>query len=103
MKENDILLKARVVLQRHPVVQKAEVLGSVARGDYSDDSDFDLIVEYSEKTSLFDHVELALDLEETLGRAVDIIDRACLNENIDVSGRILGASISLNRELIYEQ
>ena len=50
------------------------VFGSVARGDATENSDVDFIVELEEGRSLIDHVQLKLDLEDLLGRRVDLVE-----------------------------
>jgi predicted nucleotidyltransferase len=49
------------------------VFGSVARGEAGEGSDIDLLVEFEPGRSLLDHAALVLDLEEILGRKVDIV------------------------------
>lgn len=51
---------------------RVRLIGSVARGDARSDSDVDLLVTWSEETSLLDHAALKLELEGLLGRKVDI-------------------------------
>ena len=48
------------------------LIGSVARGEARPDSDVDLLVTWSEGTSLLNHAALMLELEHLLGRKVDI-------------------------------
>jgi uncharacterized protein len=49
------------------------VFGSVARGEAGEGSDIDLLVEFESGQSLLDHAALMLDLEDLLGRKVDIV------------------------------
>ena len=49
------------------------VFGSVARGEAGENSDIDLLVELEEGRSLLDQAGLVLDLEELLGRKVDVV------------------------------
>lgn len=49
------------------------VFGSFARGDQRPTSDVDLLVELPAEASLLDLSGLKIDLEETLGRKVDVI------------------------------
>jgi predicted nucleotidyltransferase len=49
------------------------VFGSVARGEASEDSDLDLVVDFDATRSLMDHGELVMDLEEMLGCRVDVV------------------------------
>lgn len=48
------------------------IFGSVARGDATDKSDIDLLVDWEPDRSLLDHVALVQDLEELLGVRVHI-------------------------------
>lgn len=50
------------------------VFGSVARGDARPDSDVDFLVEMEPGRSLLDLGGLAADLEQCLGRRVDIVE-----------------------------
>jgi predicted nucleotidyltransferase len=50
------------------------VFGSVARGDAHADSDIDLLVDMEPGRTALDLSELILDLEETLGRRVDVVE-----------------------------
>ena len=49
------------------------IFGSVARGTATPDSDLDLLVELEPGRSLLDLGGLLLDLEQALGRSVDVI------------------------------
>ncbi|MBF0319714.1 MAG: nucleotidyltransferase family protein [Nitrospirae bacterium] len=49
------------------------IFGSVARGDESENSDIDVLVDFTENADLFDYVGLALFLEEKLHRRVDVV------------------------------
>lgn len=48
------------------------IFGSVARGDAHSDSDVDFLVEFPPKYRLLDHAGLLADLEDLLGRRVDV-------------------------------
>lgn len=61
------------ILRRH-AVKHAAIFGSFARGDAKVGSDVDFLIEYKTKNkSLFDLVDLKSELEDTLGRKVDIV------------------------------
>lgn len=49
------------------------VFGSVARGDNSETSDVDLLVEFEKGRTLFDLTDLRLDLRDLLGVEADIV------------------------------
>ena len=54
-------------------VARLEVFGSAARGDDREESDLDLLVDWSSTASLFDVGGLVADLQELLGKRVDVI------------------------------
>jgi predicted nucleotidyltransferase len=58
------------------------VFGSVARGDARPDSDVDFLVEMEPGRSLMDFGALLMDLEELLGRKVDLAERNGLHKYI---------------------
>ena len=49
------------------------LFGSVARGEETPESDLDFLVEFDAGASLFDLVRIGMDLEELLGRPVDVV------------------------------
>jgi predicted nucleotidyltransferase len=53
--------------------RNVRVFGSVVRGEASDQSDIDFLVEFEPGRSLLDQAGLVLDLEELLGRKVDVV------------------------------
>jgi predicted nucleotidyltransferase len=59
------------VAEKHGATQ-VRLIGSFARGEARPDSDVDLLVTWAEGTSLFDQAALTGELEEILGRRVDI-------------------------------
>lgn len=68
--QRDAILAAAA---RHGVTS-IKVFGSVARGDARDDSDVDFLVEVGPRHSPFFPGGLVLDLEEILGRRVDVVE-----------------------------
>ena len=50
------------------------VFGSVVRGEDGPESDVDFLVEFEEHASLFDLIGLKQELEEMLGRNVDVVE-----------------------------
>jgi predicted nucleotidyltransferase len=59
------------IAEGHGATQ-VRLIGSVARGEARPDSDIDLLVTWREGSSLLDHAALMLELENLLGRKVDI-------------------------------
>lgn len=61
------------ILKRH-AVKRAAIFGSFARGEAKARSDVDFLIEYKTKNkSLFELVDLKSDLEDILGRKVDVV------------------------------
>jgi uncharacterized protein len=58
------------------------VFGSVARGDDDETSDIDLLVRMAPGRSVFDIGGLLMDLQELLGRRVDIVTERGLRPRI---------------------
>lgn len=53
-------------------VKKAAVFGSVARGEQTNKSDIDILVQFRGRKSLLDLVGLKFDLEKIFKRKVDV-------------------------------
>ena len=53
--------------------RNVRVFGSAARGDDREESDLDLLADWTPQTSLFDVGGLITDLQELLGKRVDVI------------------------------
>ncbi len=67
--------------------RNVRVFGSVARGEATERSDLDLLVDMAPGRSLLDMSGLLLDLRELLGRDIDLVTEASLNHLL--RGRIL--------------
>lgn len=77
----DIQREVIAVLQRRGVAH-AGVFGSFARGEQRPDSDLDLLVEFEGWSSLIDMAGLRLDLQDLLGRRVDVVTPDGLSPSI---------------------
>ena len=53
-------------------VKRAGIFGSVVRGEETEESDIDVLVEIEIRMSLLDFAGLKLELEEALGKRVDL-------------------------------
>ena len=60
------------VLGKHDVV-RASIFGSFARDEADENSDVDILVELKGEKSLLDLAGLKIELEELLGRGVDVL------------------------------
>jgi predicted nucleotidyltransferase len=68
-----------IELCRQNDVAMVGVFGSTARGESTDQSDIDLVVEFSKRKSLLALVALERQLSSALGRKVDVLTRAAIS------------------------
>ena len=69
------------------------IFGSVARGEADEKSDIDLLVNMESGRSLLDLCGLLIDLEELLGRKVDVVTEDGLRDRI--RNRVLKEAVAL--------
>lgn len=67
-------IKRRIIplLKRKGVV-KAALFGSYARGEHKKSSDIDILIKFRKGKSLFDLARLEIELENKLGKKVDLL------------------------------
>lgn len=65
-------LEIRALAKRHHA-RHISVFGSVARGEETDQSDIDFLVDFEPRSSLLDLLHLQDDLSELLRRPVDVV------------------------------
>ncbi|MCP5053747.1 MAG: nucleotidyltransferase family protein [bacterium] len=61
------------ILEKYQV-KRASFFGSVAQGNLRKESDIDILVELSDQLSLFDFIGLKHELEDKVGRKVDLVE-----------------------------
>lgn len=83
------------ILKREKVV-KAALFGSVARNEIKKNSDIDILVKLDRSKNLLDLVGLKLELEDKLGREVDIVSYGGINP-------LLKDIILKEQKVIYEK
>ena len=86
---------ALIELCRQNDVAKLELFGSSARGEAREDSDIDLLVEFSKRKSLLALVSLERKMSAVLGRKVDLLTEAAISP-------YLRQKINQDRRVIYE-
>lgn len=66
--------KAKIIeiLKKHNI-KKASLFGSIVRGELTESSDIDILIEFEGRKSLIDLVGLKLELEEIIGRKIDLL------------------------------
>ncbi len=83
-RRDDVLVKygaaIRAAAQRNHA-RAIALVGSVARGEDSPDSDYDFLVDFEKGVTLFDIGGLEADLEDLLGAPVDVVPRSCVRES----------------------
>ena len=76
MRINELLKEKRETILRIAAqhgARNVRVFGSAARGEADEESDIDLLVEMEIGRSLLDHAALWVELQEVLGRRVDVV------------------------------
>ena len=92
----DELMKNREEILRIAAKHGAKnvrVFGSVARGEADEDSDIDVLVDLELGRSLFDLGGLLMDLQDLLGRKVDVVTEKGLRTRI--RDRVLREAVPL--------
>ena len=70
-------------------LKKVTLFGSRARGNFREDSDIDLIVDFPEGTGLLKHISLKHKLEDIFNLSVDVVSR----------GGLEGSYIEIEKEI----
>ena len=65
--------KIRPILKRWSV-ERASIFGSYVRDEAKEDSDIDILVELDDNVSLFDFIGLKLEIEDAIGKKVDLVE-----------------------------
>jgi len=71
MNIDEIKEKILPILKKYDI-KRAGIFGSVARREEGSDSDIDILVEIKKRMSLLEFVRLKLEIEEAIGRKVDL-------------------------------
>ncbi len=74
-------------------VKRASFFGSIVRGEMTDESDVDLLVEFEGKKSLLDLAHLKNELEDAISRRVDILTYKSLHPRL--KDRILAEQVQI--------
>jgi hypothetical protein len=96
MKPSEILSSRRedirrIVEQNH--ARNARVFGSVLRGEDTEDSDLDLLVDPTSETTLFDLARIKGKLQALLGVPVDVLTPKALPEKF--RDRVLSEAVPI--------
>jgi predicted nucleotidyltransferase len=80
------------VLIRHQII-RAGIFGSVAKGEATSKSDIDILVELGNEISLLEFVGIKYELEDLLGRKVDLVEYQAVKPRL--KNRILSEEIRI--------
>jgi uncharacterized protein len=92
---DDIRAKREAILEiakRHGA-RNVRLFGSVVRGEDRPDSDLDVLAQFEPGRSLLDLAGFGLDLEDLLGRKVDVISEGGISPYIEK--RVLSEAVPL--------
>lgn len=84
---------AILAIARRHGVQRVRLFGSVVRGEDRPDSDVDVLAQFEDGRSLLDLAGFGLDLEDLLGRKVDVVSEGGLSPYIE--NRVLHEAVPL--------
>ena len=80
-RRDDVLVRHRdeiVAAAKRNKARTISLVGSVARGEDTEDSDCDFLVDFEKGITLFGIGRLEVALEDLLGCSVDVVPRSCL-------------------------
>jgi uncharacterized protein len=72
------IIKAISPVCRKYGIHSASLVGSVARGEQTAESDLDIVVEIDQPISLLTFASIKIELEDILQRKVDLIERSAI-------------------------
>lgn len=77
----EIRQKIAPILKQHGVI-RAGLFGSFVKEEVNEESDIDILVELEADESLLAFIALKLELEDTLGRPVDLVEYPMLHPRL---------------------
>ncbi|HDH03933.1 MAG TPA: nucleotidyltransferase [Candidatus Campbellbacteria bacterium] len=80
-----IVYKSLPMIKEKYHVKQVGIFGSVARGTEKNDSDIDILVEFSSPIGFFDFMRLEKHLSEVLNKKVDLVSKKAIKPIIKKS------------------
>lgn len=77
-----ILSENKPIFAKKFKVKEIAIFGSYVRGEYKEDSDIDILVEFSEPVGLFAFLDLEEYLQRLLGTKVELVSKKALKPRI---------------------
>jgi predicted nucleotidyltransferase len=70
-----ILKFKKTELKRKYPLSELALFGSYARGDYNENSDIDILVDFNDRIDGFDYIRMAHELEDAFQHKIDLVSR----------------------------
>jgi len=71
----EILKERKPDLQKRYPISELGLFGSYARGDFNEQSDIDILVDFNGRIDGFDYIRLAHELEDAFKFKIDMVSR----------------------------
>ena len=67
-------IKKRELEKKYPISELV-LFGSYARGDFNEESDIDILIDFSDRINGFDYITIVHELEDTFHAKIDLVSR----------------------------
>ena len=82
-------------------LSRVSLFGSYARNEARPESDIDLLIDGGNYSGLFGFMDIKEQFEKALGKKVDLISRAALDENKSDSGLLFKRNVNREERMLY--
>ena len=65
------------MVKSYPISEMG-LFGSYARGDYNEQSDIDILVDFDDRIDGFDYIRIAHQLEDAFKKKIDLVSRKAI-------------------------
>lgn len=89
----NIITQHKPELEREYKVKSLAIFGSYARGEQTEDSDVDILVEFDKVIDLFRYIELENYLSDIVHHKVDLVMRDALK--VRIKDRVLKEAVNI--------
>jgi len=77
----ELLKSHKALLEEKYALSELGLFGSFARGDFRDDSDIDILVDFSKEIGGFNYIRLAHEFEDIFRHKIDLVIRRAVKAN----------------------
>lgn len=71
----NILSNQKKKLEKKYPISEMALFGSYARGDFNENSDIDILVDFNKRIDGFDYIRIAHELEDAFEHKIDLVSR----------------------------